>query len=386
MFQQDYNFIYYLDADNINLKKLSSKVRLELTNNYAYSSEYDLVITSLGKIYTDDPIQVVTEFLYSLEEALEKKLFIIAMAEKRDTGDYLLFCPYIVLLTELIARELGEVIINLGGKVNLSNNNSVREVANEITANLFFSTPIKSGLLNANQFDGLIILDIPLRNELIKRIAPSIEKKQEELSAINNLGLQKVSESFQPSVWKQRLEAFGIGILGSIIATGIVEIITRIVVSTPFGSPSLGEVSLKGTELGKLFIKHGKLIDSPVTAKEVALELKITENQAIAILNGIDAFEKVDQRDRSFKVNSLRFVLPVASLIHTSTEKLVSGGLFTNEINNVFGPLKYSYSQETPQIPRMDNLGKIVSYCEENELYPDDQALKQLIENYLKLY
>lgn len=366
-------FIYYLSTDHLEIDKIEEKFRTTINKAYFEVKPYEAIISVAGKIYSDHTLDKIIDIINVISLNVNMDIKIIALGERGKNREYLLFCPFTKLLTEIVFRELKEIIYEFGGEIN--DIAPLRLLANEITANIFYKTPVNNNMLDADQFQGLMILDIPLRNKLLDYwVKGELKPKEKRLNDTMSL----------TSAWKSRLETLSIGIIGSLIASGLVELFTKIVLSTPHGNPSMGTSSIDELGFGKLF-KHGsKLSECPVSARSVAVELRTTESRAISILNSISSFQQVNNITRTYKGISERYECLYGCYIFDNSERIVQGTTFSTLLDGL-NELDV-YCSNNKIIERPPSLGLAIEWIKENKIFASEKLINIIIDKYLSLY
>jgi hypothetical protein len=256
-------------------------------------------------------------------------------------------------------------------------------MADELVANLFFTKSVSTGVLDPYQFEGLMILDEPLKYRILKAV-----RDKDLMDAVSNADADvALFEQFPDNDrLRERLEALAIGVTGSLIATAIVEFITRFVFSSPHGAPNLREVEVTTLETAAAFPRK----NHPVSARAVAVKISCLEFEAIERLNAISAFEIVDEETRSYALTRDTFGSVMGCYIHHTTETIESGSLFSSALINHLGRKRrfhYSSKRTDAVVERLEQLGRSISWIESSPRrvteYEVDKIRRQYLSSYL---
>lgn len=376
---QGMRFAYYLTNTYIDLREYPQTRNEIFLRNSIYIIDQETLITSYGKIYSNKDLVSLLPIINKIQELSHENSKVIAMSEVTQENNILIFCPNLNVACEIVFKELCGIIDELNKGI-ISDFSVLREISNDVVATLFYSKDIKEGFQNENQFNGLILLDTPLRNYLVDnflKIKPVVSpNKLQNNKQINN--------------WKLKLEAVGLGVVGSLIATGIVELVTRFIVFNPFGSPNIIQSDIDELEFDSLFKKDGRINKKKkVTAKEVALELKVSEHFAIAIINGYnETFKKtsVSNPNRSYRICKEKYHYAAGFFQNGGNEKLISGDKYSYLVKEFIEVHSYTYEQKDEFIERSQELGDIVNWYTESDIQMLDEDIDELVSKYLDLY
>lgn len=372
-------FVYYLTNTYIDLRKyIQTKNEIFLSNSI-YLIDQETLITSSGKIYSNRELGSLLSIIKKIQELSHENSKVIAMSEVTPENNTLIFCPNLNVVCEIVFKELCDIIGELNKGI-ISDFSVLREISNDVVATLFYSKDIKEGFQNKNQFNGLILLDVPLRNYLVDNLL-----KIKLVVSPSDLQSNK-----QINNWRIKLEAVSLGVVGSLIATGIVELVTRFIVFNPFGSPSIIQADIDELEFNRLFEKSGRIDKKKkVTARAIVLNLKIPEHFAIAIINGYnETFKKtsVDNPDRSYRICKEKYHYAAGFFRSGGNEKLISGDNYSDLLKKFIKVHSYTYGQKGEFIERSQKLIDIVDWYNESELQMLDEDIDELVSKYLDLY
>ena len=376
---QGMRFTYYLTNTYIDLREYSQTKNEIFLSNSIYIIDQETLVTSYGKIYSNRDLGSILPIINKIQELSHENSKVIAMSEVTPENNTLIFCPNLNVACEIVFKELCDIIGELNKGI-ISDFSVLRDISNDVVATFFYSKDIKEGFQNKNQFHGLILLDTPLRNYLVDNLL-----KINPVIPSNYFRSDK-----QISNWKIRLEAVGLGVIGSLIATGIVELVTRFIVFNPFGSPNINQADVDELEFNSLFETDGRIDKwKKVTAKEVALDLKVLEHFAIAIINGYnETFKKtsVNKTDRSYRICKEKYLYAAGFFQSGGNERLISGDKYSYLLKEFIEVYSYTYEQKGEFIERSQKLGDIVDWYKESTIQILDDDIDELVSRYLDLY
>ena len=375
-------FVYYLNIDAFPIELWSESTLTDHSSPGVFLDTYSTYIVQGGKVFSDKSIQELANFFSDVAKHAKCAIKIIAVGERLKEGVYLVFCPHLEYSAEIVKSELLEIFARAKEEISSGDTDILRLIANEMVCDLFYSSSVKSDLLDPKQWHGLLVVEESLKGELCSALLKLRKQEKAEVPPISTN--ERISKFYS------KLEALGIGILSSLIATGIIQLIIRFVFSTPVGSPKLGRRKFEDNMVADFFKNDAGGFDSEktVSSKEIAASLRMFESSVIPFMNSIPVLTQVDRSSRSYKLVGNDYFAPDASYTSHSVESLVSSGFLGSSILSYLCPtsaINFKYEVTSDVVDRPDDLGEMIEYSKSSQLALGDKDISKLVDIYTSL-